>query len=160
MPPTEPFSKRLRRLARERKVSLASIGYRAYHPGVKGTSPATFNKVLQGTRSVNAALIEAVAEVLEVKPEEFPEYQLALARQQLDENEVGLERALANLRVAQAAFGDPSDLSPATGMLADGLFTTPTDERDAALGEQAKGQSQGGNRRKHPTPRAVPGAPA
>lgn len=94
---TEPFADRVKRLAAGRSLSVSKLGYLAYDPDVKGTNPDTFKSVMAGRRSVNTALIEAVSSVLQIPPEEFPEYRLAVARRQLDEREVGLEQALETL---------------------------------------------------------------
>lgn len=100
----EQFADRLRRLAKERGISMERIFIEAYDPDARGTSPALMKKVMRGERAITRRAIEGVAAALGVPPEEFPEYRLALARQQLDEREVGLDQALENLCRIEAAM--------------------------------------------------------
>lgn len=100
---TEEFAQRVRRLAEERGLSMSRLLHDAWDPHIKGTSPDLARKVISGRRALTPTLIEAVAKALDVPPEEFPEYRLAMARRQLDEAEVGLDQALASLeRLASA----------------------------------------------------------
>lgn len=98
----EPFGQRVARLAKDRGLSVAQVRYLAYEG--KGTSPETAKKVLEGSRPVTTVLVEAIARVLEVPPEEFPEYRLAVARRELDEREVGLDQALMTLEGIEQAL--------------------------------------------------------
>lgn len=100
----QDFATSVKQLAAERGLSVAKVGYQAYDPSIKGTNPDTFKSVMAGRRIVTPTLIEAVAQVLDVPPEEFAEYRLALARRQLDEREVGLADALENLQRVEAAM--------------------------------------------------------
>jgi transcriptional regulator with XRE-family HTH domain len=93
----EPFPDRLRRLAAARGLSVERIGAMAWDPKVRGTSVNHLKKVIYGQRALTPTLIEAIAGALDVPPEEFPEYRLAMARRALDETEVGLDEALAAL---------------------------------------------------------------
>jgi hypothetical protein len=95
--PVKDFPTRVKELARDRGLSVAQVGYAAYDRNVRGTNPDTFKSVMAGRRAVTPALIEVVASVLAVEPDEFHEYRLAHARRLLDEREVGLDQALANL---------------------------------------------------------------
>lgn len=100
----EVFTERLRRLVKEKGTSLERVFNEAYNPNERGTSTAMYRKIMRGERNVSPLAIEAVATALGVAPEEFPEYRLALARQQLDESEVGLDQALGNLQRIEAAM--------------------------------------------------------
>lgn len=94
----EPFADRVKRLvANTEGMTVAKLGFVAYKPDVKGTNPDTFKSVMAGRRAVTPVLIEAVADVLDVEPNEFPEYRLARMRRALDEREVGLQSAVRML---------------------------------------------------------------
>lgn len=93
----EPFAQRLRRLAEERGTSVNRVLHDAWDTEVRGTSPDFARKVMSGSRALTPTLIIAVAGALDVPPEEFPEYRLARAREDLDEELQGLERALEAL---------------------------------------------------------------
>jgi transcriptional regulator with XRE-family HTH domain len=101
--PAEDFAARVKRLAAQRKTSVAQVGYDAHDRNVRGTNPDTFKSAMAGRRHPSKVLIEHVAAVLGVPPEEFEEYRLALAREQLDERERPLDEALANLELFDAA---------------------------------------------------------
>lgn len=103
---TQPFPDRVKALAADRGLSVSRVGQRAGARELKGTSPDMFKSAMAGHRKVTPVLIEEVARVLEVPPDEFPEYRLAIARRQLDENEVGLDQAIATLEVIEAATRD------------------------------------------------------
>lgn len=100
----EPFAERVRRLAEAKDLSPTQVGYLAFKQDARGTSPATLQKVIRGERPLNVALLEAVARALDVPPEEFPEYRLAVARRALDEREVGLGEALDMLAAIEQAL--------------------------------------------------------
>lgn len=97
LPATTPFPERLRRLAETRGLSVERVLLEAWNRDVKGTNPNTLKKVMRGERPLQLVQLEAVAAVLGVPADEFPEYRLALARRLYDERQVGLEQALANL---------------------------------------------------------------
>lgn len=101
---TQPFPDRVRALAAERGLSVSRVGQRAGARELKGTSPDMFKSAMAGHRKVTPVLLEEVARVLEVPPDEFPEYRLAVARRQLDENEVGLDEAVAQLEAIETAM--------------------------------------------------------
>lgn len=98
----EPFGPRLRRLREERGLSLETFAYQTRdHGGL------TFSAVGQFERGVTyprQETIEILAKTLEMEPAEFPEWRLAEARRRLDEREVGLDEALAELeRIAASS---------------------------------------------------------
>jgi uncharacterized Zn finger protein len=98
------FAAQVKVLAAERGISVAQVGFQAYDPAVKGTNPDTMKSVMAGRRRPTPVLMEAVARVLDVAPDAFAEYRLALARNQLDEREVGLGAAVAHLERIEAAM--------------------------------------------------------
>lgn len=101
----EKFPDRMRRLVKEKGTSLERVWIEAYDPSPRsGTSPAQMKKVMRGERAITPHAIEAIARVLDVPPEEFPEYRLALARAQIDPSEVGLDQALKNLERIENAL--------------------------------------------------------
>jgi len=104
----EDFPTRVRRLARERGTSITRLVHDAWDPQKRGTSPDLARKVLAGRRTLTPTLVEAVARALDVQPDEFPEYRLAIARRLLDEREVGLDTAVANLARAPQLATSPS----------------------------------------------------
>lgn len=57
-------------------------------------------------------VLAAVAAALGEPPDVFPEYRLALARQQLDEREVGLDQALATLTRFETALQTAEPVAP------------------------------------------------
>ena len=112
MPSPKPFPEQLKLLAREKGVSIGGVGYQAYSPTGRGTSPDTLRKVMAGKRKLNDALIEAIANVLEVPPQSFIEYRLSQLRRALDEDPktgVGFENAARLLQEIERAFGNEWD---------------------------------------------------
>ena len=102
--PTEPYYERLRRLRNERGLSQPELFKRVDGVSIDSIrilerSPDRVARV----RYPSAKTLAALAEGLDVPPEEFPEYELARARELLDERVVGLDVALENLRRWQAA---------------------------------------------------------
>jgi hypothetical protein len=103
-PAPEAFPARVQRLAAQRGITVTRLARLAHHEAdeAKGTSPEMIRKVMAGDRVLTRTVIEAVARTLDVDPDEFPEYRLALARRLFDEREVGLEKALQNLSQLEA----------------------------------------------------------
>jgi transcriptional regulator with XRE-family HTH domain len=103
-----PFREQLQQLAKAKGLSVGGVGYQAYSPSGRGTSPDTLRKVMAGKRKLNDALIEAIAGVLEVDPNVFVEYRLSRLRRNLDEDPekgVGFQRAAAMLAGIEEAVG-------------------------------------------------------
>lgn len=93
----EPLPDHLRRLRSERKLSRSLLSRATVAFDGKGLAEATVKALEGGRNDAGPATIEALAHGLQVPPETFPEYRLALARRQLDPGHVGLAQALAAL---------------------------------------------------------------
>jgi hypothetical protein len=100
--PPKDFRTLVKELAAERDISVAQVSFQANNPKIKGTNPDTMKSVMAQRRHPTAVLIEAVAKVLDVPPETFGEYRLALARRELDERQVGYPQAIAHLDEIEA----------------------------------------------------------
>jgi transcriptional regulator with XRE-family HTH domain len=121
-PTTEEFPERIRRLAKEHRLSLNKLANSAWDPNIKGTGPDMFKKALHRKARPSPILIEALAGVLGTDPQEFAEYRLAVMRHLLDEHEVGLDRAVANAKTIEEALSEPalSQLGLASAQAAQG----------------------------------------
>lgn len=107
----EPYWHRIARLRQERGLSHGRF-YLACHGHV---GHETLRRIQRdpdkhgGTNGLarypSAQILEIVSNALGIEPEEFPEYVLARARSSIDERQVGLETAFANL---QALIGQTS----------------------------------------------------
>jgi transcriptional regulator with XRE-family HTH domain len=98
------------RLAAGRGWTLDKLALEAHDGATKGASYALIRKAFSGQRAVTTRVMQAVADALNVPPETFAEYQLAQARQLLDEREVGLAQAYENLqRLGLAATPPDAD---------------------------------------------------
>lgn len=98
---------------RRRDVSIEDLHFEAKvalkAKGAPWASLSTVQKALakNSTKGATTELIQTLAAALDVAPEEFPEYRLALARRELDEREVGLDQAVAMLTQIEAALRRP-----------------------------------------------------
>lgn len=108
----EEWKARFTRLRAERglvDVSVPDLHYvarrRLEDRGLRACSQSLMEKKLspKGKGQPAIPFLETLAAAIDVDPEEFPEYRLAVARRALDESEVGLVQALENLRAYQAA---------------------------------------------------------
>jgi transcriptional regulator with XRE-family HTH domain len=93
----KPTSDLLRELRSERGMSQETLSHEAYAIEKDGTSLSQIKAIELGTRRPSAQTILALAEVLDVEPEIFPEYRLAVARLSIDESVVNLPEAMRNL---------------------------------------------------------------
>lgn len=84
-------------LRRERGWSREVLSHHAFRIDDSGTSVAQITAIERGARRASARTMLALAKALEIDPDEFAEYRLALARHVLDEDRVGLDSALASL---------------------------------------------------------------
>lgn len=94
---SKPISQRLKDLRQDRGWSREVLSHHAYGIDREGTSVAQITAIERGVRRASARTMLALAKALEVDPEVFPEYRLALARHVLDEERVGLDKALSTL---------------------------------------------------------------
>lgn len=93
----EPFPEIVRRLAFEKRMTSSRVCTMATVASHGDVSNHTIASAINGRRHPNIEVMVAVAEALDVPPDTFPEYQLALARRELDEREVGLAAAMKAL---------------------------------------------------------------
>lgn len=81
------------------KTSQDDVAYEARRHGAPAKLTGSWISALRkGTRPLTMDVLRGIAGALGVPPETFAEYQLAEARRQLDEREIGLDQAVANLR--------------------------------------------------------------
>ncbi len=109
-----PFGSRLRELRLARGLTLETLAYDLRDVG-GGPGFGHLGMLERGERYPQPDTLVALAKALNVDPESFPEYQLAIARRLFDEREIGLEAAVANLEAAGL-----SDLTAAAGAVAAG----------------------------------------
>jgi len=105
----KPISEQLRELREARGWSRERLSHEAYTIDEDGTSYAQITAIERGNRRASAATILALAEALEVDPEVFPEFRLALGRHLLDETKVGLAQAMKNLERSRL---EPTGVKP------------------------------------------------
>jgi len=92
----EPFDVVLTRLLAEREMTPHGLSVQLREQTGWGSSIA-LSKMTRGELVPGPEGIRHIARVLEVDPDVFAEYRLAVAREALDWREVGLEQALASL---------------------------------------------------------------
>ncbi len=114
----EPFPDALRELMAERGISSIRELARRTRAEVGWGSHTAIRAFQTGRIALTVDGMEAIAKVTRVSPHYFAEYRLAVARRELDPNQVGFARALENLedspRLAQRA-ADPSPFYPRAG---------------------------------------------
>lgn len=101
---TVPWHRVLATKLAERGMSMEDLAFEARRRGGPKISSSRISKIKSGERPLGRELLEAFAEILGEPPAIFAEYRLALARAQLDEREVGLDQALANLEAIEQAL--------------------------------------------------------
>lgn len=94
---TEGIAELLPELRRQRGWSRERLSHQAFGVDNDGTSAAQITAIERGARRASARTMLALAEALDVPPDFFPEYRLAVARLALDEKQVGLDRAIKAL---------------------------------------------------------------
>lgn len=148
MPQLETFPERVKRLARERKMSVSALGLEAWDRHTRGTSKASLDAAMQGKRRPSTNLIESIAPHLKTTPLEFPEYALAALREVPDERKVGLDEAVAAATAAATivleveAYRDPS--SAAVRRLRDHVRKVEAQRPDENSGEEDGREGSGG----------------
>lgn len=90
----------LSELRSERGWSRERLSHRSFLLGGHGTSVAHISAIERGERRASARTILSLATALGVPAESFPEFRLAMARQSLDEREVGLDEAMRRLEAS------------------------------------------------------------
>ena len=123
----KPIEEQLREIREAKGWSRERLSHEAYSIDQDGTSYAQITAIERGNRRASAATILALAKALDVDPEIFPEYRLALARHLLDDTKVGLTQAMKNL--------DRSGLEP-TGVKPEDL------QRHSHAGKLKKAQAR------------------
>lgn len=108
----ESFEKALRGLLRERGLSFRQLAARTREAqGDDAGLSYGYLAALGRQENATVSAMEVVAAALEVEPTVFAEYRLALARRLFDERDIGLDRALDNLRLLNA--GQKGNVPPA-----------------------------------------------
>lgn len=83
-------------------MAMQDVGHRELARRCKARdwgSHATINSLVAGTLRPSVKAMEAIAVALQIRPETFAEYRLAIARRKLDPEVVGLKQALKNLEL-------------------------------------------------------------
>jgi transcriptional regulator with XRE-family HTH domain len=93
----KPFPEAVFELLSEREMSQRELARRAQAKSGGFPHITTLNSVLLGEVEPSINMMEAVAKGFNLSPNYFAEYRLAVARDRLDPNRVGLARALRNL---------------------------------------------------------------
>lgn len=92
----QPLHESLPALLAERDWSIRELARRTRAEQDWG-SHTTLRELMAGDFALTVRALEAIASVMRIDPRYFPEYRLALARRELDPNQVGMARALGNL---------------------------------------------------------------
>ena len=98
----QPFGESLRLLMGENGLSYRALAQRTRELDGKGMTHAHINMLAKGHDRPSMRAMELIAQACGVAPDYFAEYRLARAMRELDPNEVGLDRALANLNARLA----------------------------------------------------------
>lgn len=93
----KPFGQSLRALMRERGLTYRGLAEAIGELDDRGMTHAHINMLANGHDRPSVRAMELIAKACGVDPTYFAEYRLAVAMRDLDPEEVGLERALANL---------------------------------------------------------------
>jgi transcriptional regulator with XRE-family HTH domain len=128
---SRPLPRLLNDLRKQAGMTLEDVSFAIRDHGGR-ISAGAISQFERGAARPTPATIEYLAAALGVAPHAFAEYRLAQARAQIDERAVGLERALENLSVLEAALAALPE--PAEALLEFQRFLDD-DHRDT---EQAK----------------------
>lgn len=94
------------KLRAETGLSQEDLAYEARDHGAPSTLTGSWiSQLKSGKRPLSLDVLIGIAGALGIEPERFAEYRLAIARQQLDEREVGLAQALQALEAYER--GEP-----------------------------------------------------
>lgn len=116
----EDFPARVLRLQQALGLTQAKLISKATDYNVQGLSTDTIRNAVTGRRGgkPSALAIEAIARALEQPPESFPHYRLAVARQRLDPDIAGLERAVENADLLLKLTSErPADVAARVALL-------------------------------------------
>jgi transcriptional regulator with XRE-family HTH domain len=118
-------------LRAEQGMSLDTLAYEARSHGAPSTFVGSWlSQLRRGTRPMAPDILRGIAGALDVEPEAFAEYRLAMARRQLDEREVGLDQAATNLTQLGAMVGAGGLPGPPDGELAQILKAASPNSKD------------------------------
>jgi transcriptional regulator with XRE-family HTH domain len=104
--PTPSLRDTIRRLREERGLSRSQLSRLTVGFDGQGIPEITIKSAENGSSQQTVRVLGAIAYGLGVSPNDWPEYRLAIARQQLDEREVGLDQALRNLSRIEGALAE------------------------------------------------------
>jgi transcriptional regulator with XRE-family HTH domain len=99
----KPFGESLRALMEERGLTYRGLADAIGEVDDRGMTHAHINMLANGHDRPSIRAMELIAKACEIDPTYFAEYRLAIAMRELDPEEVGLERALANLNARLGA---------------------------------------------------------
>jgi hypothetical protein len=109
---TESFAIALRELVLEHDYTTGTgnPNWSAFSAELDEVHYETLRRAVAGERPPSPLLMEECARVLRVRPEYFIEYRVHLAKRDFDPREVGIDRALQNLRTwASVRANRPAD---------------------------------------------------
>lgn len=91
----EPLSRALPALMRERGLSYRALAARTreHARDATGVTSGHLANLVSGRNRASAPVLELIATALDVRPEYFAEYRLAVLRRSLDERAVGFDAA-------------------------------------------------------------------
>lgn len=101
---SQPVGDILREIYEDRRLSHRKVAALTKAIDGKGLQPGTIGNIASGRDRGSAAALALIGAALGIDPRRFSEYQLSVMRASLDEREVGLPQAMANLR----ALGAPA----------------------------------------------------
>jgi hypothetical protein len=106
---TEPFAIALRELVLEHDYTTGTgnPNWSAFSAELNQVHYETLRRAVAGERPPSLLLMEECARVLRVRPEYFLEYRVHLAKRDFDPREVGVDRALQNLRTWASVRANP-----------------------------------------------------
>lgn len=131
-----PAAKTLQRLKAEKGVSNRGLARLVEARGGR-VHFNTIGNIARGDDKASAELLATLAEALDTDPKVFAEVRLARARRLLDEGEIGLESALANLEVFAAVVEALRERLPEDDRVAH-LLEELTETRPPVEGEDAQ----------------------
>lgn len=136
----ETFQDQLKRLRADRGFSRGVLSRRTVAPGDMGVSEQTIEALERNSRQrPHDRTVRLLGAALEASDEEFPAYALAKGRALLDEDVVGADQALANLRQLRGLVPD-EPVAPRRSLLDEARV--PEIRRRAEAAERAQRRSK------------------